>query len=55
MTIAKNIEAILQRSSWIRKMFEEGARLKAIHAPTKCMISAWATPIWSHRTNSGGH
>jgi aspartate aminotransferase len=31
MTIAKNIEGILSKSSWIRKMFEEGARLKAIH------------------------
>jgi len=31
MTIAKNIETILEKSSWIRKMFEEGARLKALH------------------------
>ena len=31
MTIAKNIETILAKSSWIRKMFEEGARLKALH------------------------
>jgi aspartate aminotransferase len=31
MTIAKKIEAIIEKSSWIRKMFEEGARLKAIH------------------------
>jgi len=31
MTIAKHIEGILTKSSWIRKMFEEGARLKAIH------------------------
>lgn len=31
MTIAQNIEIILTKSSWIRKMFEEGARLKAIH------------------------
>ena len=29
MTIAKEIEVTLERSSWIRKMFEEGARLKA--------------------------
>jgi aspartate aminotransferase len=29
--IAKHIEEILSKSSWIRKMFEEGARLKAIH------------------------
>lgn len=31
MTIAKKIEAIIGKSSWIRKMFEEGARLKAEH------------------------
>jgi aspartate aminotransferase len=31
MTIAKKIETILERSSWIRKMFEEGTRLKAQH------------------------
>ncbi len=31
MGIAKKIENALSRSSWIRKMFEEGARLKAIH------------------------
>ncbi len=31
MTVAKKIEAIIEKSSWIRKMFEEGARLKKIH------------------------
>ena len=31
MTIAKKIEEIMTKSSWIRKMFEEGARLKAEH------------------------
>lgn len=31
MTIAKEIEQILSKSSWIRKMFEEGARLKSVH------------------------
>ncbi len=31
MTIAKHIEVIMSKASWIRKMFEEGARLKAIH------------------------
>jgi len=31
MTIAKKIEATLSESSWIRKMFEEGARLRAKH------------------------
>ena len=33
MTISKKIEAFMTRSSWIRKMFEEGARLKAAHGP----------------------
>ncbi len=31
MTIAKKIEAMQVQQSWIRKMFEEGARLKAQH------------------------
>jgi aspartate aminotransferase len=31
MTIAKKIETIIEKSSWIRKMFEEGTRLKAEH------------------------
>jgi aspartate aminotransferase len=31
MSIAKHIESIITKSSWIRKMFEEGARLKAEH------------------------
>ncbi len=35
MAIAKKIETILEKSSWIRKMFEEGARLKALHGADK--------------------
>jgi len=31
MTISKKIDTILSKSSWIRKMFEEGSRLKAVH------------------------
>ncbi len=31
MTIAKKIETFIAKSSWIRKMFEEGARLNAEH------------------------
>jgi aspartate aminotransferase len=31
MAIAKRIQEAIQASSWIRKMFEEGARLKALH------------------------
>jgi aspartate aminotransferase len=33
MTISKKVESFITKSSWIRKMFEEGARLKAIHGP----------------------
>jgi len=31
MTVARKIDQIMTQSSWIRKMFEEGARLKAEH------------------------
>ncbi|RJQ55674.1 MAG: pyridoxal phosphate-dependent aminotransferase [Desulfobacteraceae bacterium] len=31
MTISKNVESFITRSSWIRKMFEEGTRLKSLH------------------------
>ncbi len=31
MSIAKSMEESIEKSSWIRKMFEEGARLAAIH------------------------
>ena len=31
MSVAEKIETILERASWIRKMFEEGAKLKAEH------------------------
>jgi aspartate aminotransferase len=31
MTVAARIEEIMAKSSWIRKMFEEGARLRAAH------------------------
>jgi aspartate aminotransferase len=31
MTVAKKMQAFAEKSSWIRKMFEEGARMKAEH------------------------
>ena len=31
MTIAEKVQTFLERSSWIRKMFEQGAQLKARH------------------------
>lgn len=33
MTVALKIAGFMEKSSWIRKMFEEGARLKAEHGP----------------------
>ncbi len=44
MTIATKIDSILQRSSWIRKMFEEGARLKAEHGPAKVFDFSLGNP-----------
>lgn len=35
MTISKKIEDFIGRASWIRKMFEEGARLKGIYGAEK--------------------
>ena len=35
MPIASKIENFLQKASWIRKMFEEGERLRKIHGPDK--------------------
>ena len=34
MTIAKKIEKTLEKSSWIRKMFEQGTKLKARYGDT---------------------
>ena len=31
MAISHSIREIMQKGSWIRQMFEEGARLKALH------------------------
>jgi aspartate aminotransferase len=35
MSISKKMEGFITRSSWIRKMFEEGGRLKALHGVDK--------------------
>ena len=35
MTVSKNIKVIQSGSSWVRKMFEEGTRLKAEHGADK--------------------
>lgn len=44
MTISKKIESFITRSSWIRRMFEEGARLKAIHGPDKVFDFSLGNP-----------
>ena len=44
MTIAKHISEILSGSSWIRKMFEEGARLKAKHGAEKVFDFSLGNP-----------
>jgi aspartate aminotransferase len=44
MTVAKKIETIMTRSSWIRKMFEEGARLKAEHGADKVFDFSLGNP-----------
>lgn len=44
MTIAKQMETYLSGASWIRKMFEEGARLKSIHGPDQVFDFSLGNP-----------
>ena len=44
MTIAKKIEKTIETSSWIRKMFEAGARLKAEHGADKVFDFSLGNP-----------
>ena len=44
MTVAQKIQEIMTRSSWIRKMFEEGARLKAEHGADKVFDFSLGNP-----------
>jgi len=44
MTIAKKIEMFIEKSSWIRKMFEEGARLKARHGTDRVFDFSLGNP-----------
>jgi len=44
MSIAKKIETTIAQSSWIRRMFEEGARLKALHGPDKVFDFSLGNP-----------
>jgi aspartate aminotransferase len=44
MSVAKKISAIMSQASWIRKMFEEGARLKAQHGADKVFDFSLGNP-----------
>lgn len=44
MTVAQKINAMMAKSSWIRKMFEEGARLKATHGADKVFDFSLGNP-----------
>jgi aspartate aminotransferase len=44
MTVARKINDIMAKSSWIRKMFEEGARLKAQHGVDKVFDFSLGNP-----------
>ena len=44
MTTAKYIAEAISKSSWIRKMFEEGARLKALHGADKVFDFSLGNP-----------
>lgn len=44
MTIAARISTFLEKSSWIRKMFEEGARLKEIHGSSSVFDFSLGNP-----------
>ncbi len=44
MSVAQKISAAMTQSSWIRKMFEEGARLKALHGADKVFDFSLGNP-----------
>ena len=44
MAIAEKIKIYMEKSSWIRKMFEEGARLKAQHGADKVFDFSLGNP-----------
>jgi aspartate aminotransferase len=44
MPVAKKIDSFMERSSWIRRMFEEGARLKAEHGAEKVFDFSLGNP-----------
>lgn len=44
MAVAKNIQEAMERDSWIRKMFEEGARLKKIRGENRVFDFSLGNP-----------
>ncbi|MCP4011368.1 MAG: pyridoxal phosphate-dependent aminotransferase [Proteobacteria bacterium] len=44
MTVANKIRTVMEQSSWIRKMFEEGGRLKAQHGADKVFDFSLGNP-----------
>ncbi|MHB1343800.1 MAG: pyridoxal phosphate-dependent aminotransferase [Thermoleophilia bacterium] len=44
MPVSKKIESFMERSSWIRRMFEEGGRLKAEHGADKVFDFSLGNP-----------
>ena len=45
MPVANQLRDSMKRSSWIREMFEEGARLKAIHGEDQVHDFSLGNPI----------
>lgn len=45
MTVSKKIENALEEASWVRKMFEEGNRLKRMRGPEKVFDFTLGNPI----------
>ena len=45
MPVANQLRESMKRSSWIREMFEEGARLKAIHGEDQVHDFSLGNPI----------
>ena len=43
--ISHKMATFIERASWIRKMFEEGARLKQKYGPDNVYDFSWAIPI----------
>ncbi len=47
MAVSTKIKGFMEKSSWIRKMFEEGAKLKAEHGADKVFDFSLGNPIMS--------